>query len=943
MIEIRVLGDVEARIDGQDVDLGHARQQTVFAALLADAGRPVPVEQLITRVWGQDPPPGARSSLYSYVSRLRTALSAAGDDAQVDRRAGGYVLTLGRDAAQVDLHRFRELAGLARAAAREEVALTLLQEGIDLWRADALGGLDSPWVDEVRHSWHLDRLRAQLDRNDLLLRQGRQAERLGELISLARLHPLDERVVAQLMLTLYREGRTAQALEQYDRTRRTLSEEMGTDPGPELKDLHLRILDADPGLEAPSPEPGTTHPRPDPPQSPTLPLPSQLPARPRHLTGRENERAVLDTLHAPDTASVAVVCGLGGVGKTSLALRWAHDNLARFPDGQLYVNLHGFSPSTPAASPRTVVHDFLIALGMDAKAIPTSAEAQAGLYRSLLAGKRMLLLLDNARDAEQVRPLMPGDSSCVVLITSRDRLSGLVATEGAQSLTLGPLTSADARQLLAARLGEDRTAAEPHAVEAIVTGCGRLPLALAIAAAGAAGSPHLPLSTIASRLLEGETRLDALDTGELDTSLRSVLDASHQALPAAAARLLGLLSLAPGQDIGLPATAALAGLTVARTCALLRRLESAHLVHQPAPGRHELHDLVRLHARERAQAEIPAPERHDALRDLIGFYVQTSAVAHRLLGPYEVPSSVAEAGTPGHQPHALALTDEAAALEWFTTERAWIPAAVRLAADRGLHREVWRLCWDGHLYFRRCGHVDDFLGLGRAGLDAATRMRDADAGTLTALMRRRLAYALLLAGRPGQEPLDHLAAAVHHFEATGDHVNLAHSHEVLTLASLLAQDEDATLQHAQRALELFRSAGERQWEAAALNNLGWCLARFGQYATARHHCQAALDSSRALGYTAGEAASLDSLGYVATRAGDHAAAVDHYREALRVHQAMKDTYEEANTLSGLAEAHAALGDHDSARTAWKAALALYRAQHRTDRVTTTQARLRATP
>lgn len=941
-IEISVLGEIETRIDGHKVDLGHVRQQTVFVGLLVDANRLVPVDRLIGRVWGEDPPGGARSSLYSYVSRLRTALSAAGDDAGVDRRPGGYVLSLNDDAVKmVDLYRFRELTAPARGSSPEGAAVSLLEEALGLWRADAFGALDSPWVNELRESLRLERFRVELDRNDLLLRQGRQAERLGELLTLAQLHPLDERLLGQLMLALYREGRTAQALEHYDRIRRALSDEMGTDTGPELRDLHLKILNADPALDAPPPSMAVPHALPILVEVPTpLPLPSQLPSRPPLLAGREKELALLDTMQDPEAASIAVVCGLGGVGKTSLALRWAHNNLARFPDGQLYVNLHGFSPSTSATNPQTAVHDFLIALGMDQKAIPTSAEAQVGLYRSLLADKRMLIVLDNARDAEQVRPLIPGSSSCVVVVTSRDRLSGLVVTEGAHSITLGPLTSVEAHRLLAARVGERRVAAEPEAVDSIIAGCGRLPLALAIAAARAASSPHLPLSKLAARLREAETRLDALDTGELDTSLRSVLDASHRALPEAAARLLGLISVAPGQNIGLPATAALAGLTPARTGSLLRMLEAAHLVQQPTPGRYELHDLVRLHAREQAELGLPEKTRRTALRSLIDFYVHTAAVGNRLIGPNEFPSSVAENEESRGRSFALPLVDEAQALEWFTTERLWLPAVANLASDMELYREAWRLCWDAYLHFRRCGFVHDCIAMCRAGIDAASRLHDPDARTLGALAHRNLASVLLLAGRPGEEPLDHLARAVSAFEDTGDKLNLAHTYQVLLLSSVIARDEESALAHSERSLELFRSIGHQRWEAAALNNLGWCLAQFGRYERARDYCQTALEASRALGRKVGEAAALDSLGYIAARAGDHSAAVEHYREALHVYRAQNNAFEEAKTLSGLAEAHAALGELDLARKAWRQALALYRAQHRTDQVRETEDRLR---
>jgi DNA-binding SARP family transcriptional activator len=937
-VEISVLGDIETRIDGRAADLGHVRRQTVFVGLLADANHLVPVDRLIDRVWGRHPPDGARSSLYSYISRLRTALSAAAGDAMVDRRPGGYVLSLSDDAfGAVDLYRFRELVGLARVSPAEETRLAHLEEALALWRADAFGSLDSPWINEFRESLHLERFRAALDRNDVLLRQGRQSERLGDLLSLAQRHPLDERLIGQLMLALYREGRAAQALEHYEHTRRALSDEMGADPGAELRELHLKILNTDPSLHTPSAPVSTVPPSSAAP--PSVPLPSQLPAPPPLLAGRGDELDSLDTVSHAGSPPITVVCGLGGVGKTSLALRWAHDNLDRFPDGQLYVNLHGFSPSTSATKPQTVVHDFLIALGIDKKAIPTSAEAQVGLYRSLLAHKRMLVLLDNARDAEQVRPLIPGSASCVVVITSRDRLNGLVTSEGARSVTLGPLTRVEARRLLAARAGESRVAAEPEAAESIITGCGRIPLALAVAAARAAGDAHLPLTELASELREAETRLDALDTGDLGTSLRGVLDTSHRALPEAAARLLGLLGLLPGQDIGLTAVAALAGLAPGRTRALLRTLEAAHLVQQPVPGRYDLHDLVRLHGRERAEEDLPEEDRREALRSLVDFYVQSAATANRLLNPQEVPSSLPEGPSDDH-PLAVRPADEAAALEWFTEERAWLPATIGLASELGMYRECWRLCWDSNSYFRRSGRVEDFIELRRIGLDAATAVDAPDAVTMRAMAHRGLASALLLAGRSGEETRDHLTRSLAGFEETGDLLNQAHTYQAFVASAIITGDEKG-LEPAERSLELYRSAGHSTWVAGALNNLGWFLARFGRYERARVCCAQALDASRDLGYKVGEAASLDSLGYISTRTGRHSEAVGYYREAIDVHRALGDAFEEANTLSGLAEAHHALGEADLARAAWCRALELYRAQHRTDQVRETEERIRA--
>ncbi|MFV2194861.1 BTAD domain-containing putative transcriptional regulator [Nocardiopsis sp. LOL_012] len=932
-IEISVLGGIEARIDGARVDLGHARRQSVFLGLLADVNRPVAADRLIDRVWGQSPPDGARSSLYSYVSRLRTAWSTAGERAAVGRRSGGYVLALSEDAATtVDLHRFRELTARGRASADEGTALAAFDKALGLWRSDTFGTLDTPWVNELRESLRLERFRAELDRNDLLLRQGRQTEILSGLLALAREHPLDERLTGQLMLTLYREGRAAQALERYECLRRSLSDEIGTGPGAELRDLHSRILDCDPVLDAPAPPSPVSGAGPA-----AMPVPSQLPCAPPLLTGREEKLDALDPERGPGASPITVVSGMGGVGKTSLALWWAHDRLDRFPDGQLYVNLHGFDPSTPATQPHDAIHDCLSALGVDRKAVPAGAEARVGLYRSLIAGKRMLVLLDDARDAEQVRPLLPGTPSCTVVITSRDRLNGLVATEGAHPLTLGPLTRDEAHELLAARLGRRRVLREPEAVETVIECCERLPLALAIAAAHAAGAPDVPLAELASELQEAETRLDVLDTGELGTSVRSVFDASHRALPAPAARLLGLLGLAPGLDIGLHAVAALAGLTPARTRTVLRTLQSAHLVQQPLPGRYALHDLVRLYARERAEREGRAP--HEALRGLVDFYTGTAEAGNRFLGPHDLSSS-AVAGPPGGRAPALDLADRSEAFAWYAAELPWLLAVIRLAEEMGLYRDVWRLSWDTHLFFRRCGRVEHMISAARAGLDAAGRMEGSEAPVIQALAHRNMASSLVLGGRNGQDAFDHLCRALALFEDSEDLLGQAHTHQILTHRALLIDEGEEALRHAERSLKLYRSVGERFWEASALNTLGCCLAEIGRYASARERCQAALDASVSLGFAIGEAASQDSLGQIADLSGRHAEAVGHYGHALRTYRMLGDAYEEANTLHGLAKAQAALGESEAARVSWERALVLFREQFRGDLAKEAEERLR---
>lgn len=953
-VQISVLGDIRVLIDGNPVELGPPRRQCVLAGLLIDADRVVSSDRLADRVWSGRPPDGARQILHSYISRLRRAFLPAGERVAIERRPGGYVLALGPGAGgvadvTVDLHRFRDLVDRARRAGEAaaddggERATALLDEALALWHGDAFASLESPWIDEVRARLDEERFQAELERGDLLLRQGRQARLLVELQSRVGEKPLNERLVGQLMLTLYREGRSAHALEQYERLRRDLADTMGADPGPELRRLHLHILDAKTGRSDDQQPPA-------PAVAPTA-RPGQLPLPPSSLTGRARELAALD-IRRSDTVPVTVICGLGGVGKTSLALRWAHDNLHRWPDGQLHANLRGFAPAVRPLTPQAVIRGFLTALGVDQRAVPTDFEAQTGLYRSLVAGKRILILLDNVHDAEQVRPLLPGSPSCTVLITSRNRLSGLVA-EGALPVVLEPLTATEAHRLLADRLGEQRVAAEPEAATALISKCDRLPLALAVACARAMSNPQLPLAALAAELRPHETRLDALDTGDLSTSLRAAFDSSYDALDGAAARLLCLLGLAPGQDIGLPAAASLAGLPPARTRALLRALEDAHLVQQHVPGRYGLHDLVRLYAAERASRDQPPAQLTEALSALIGFYIRTADRAHTLMAPHGTSSAIAEgakgaADAAGAQESPssggqvqLGLDDSAAAREWFEAERSCLLAALQLTVSMRLHSQVWRLCWDITLFLRRSGDVQELLSISETGLAAAQALEGPTAPTLQALAHRGLAFAMLLADRDGAKLLDHLGRALSLSQETGDLLNQAHTHQGLVMALDRADDPKAALKHAERSLELYERAGDPHGEANALNTLGWCQGRVGHYEEAAANCHKSLAASRTYGWPHAEAAVLDSLGHINTQAGRHREAVGYFRQALDAYRNRRDAYEMANTFSGLAEAHHALGEYAEARTAWHQALTLYRAQHRTAQAEETENRLGA--
>lgn len=924
-MEFRLLGGVEAIRDGAPVEVGHARQQCVLAALLVDANTLVTADQLVDRVWGEQPPLRARNTLHSYIARLRRVLTpaettteASGGEVRIGRRSGGYRLTV--DELAVDVHRFRRLVARAWASDDEQRALVLFEQALGLWRGEAFATLDTSWISGVRAVLDAERLAAELDHTDLQLRRGQHTQLLAGLTTRATERPLDERLAEQLMLALYRSGRQANALQHYEQTRRRLAEELGTDPGPALRRLHQQILTADSTLTLPT----------SPTKSPNFaraPMPRQLPAAPRLFTGRAGELAALTEAmtaraDAGGTVVISAIGGIGGIGKTWLALHWAHLNAHRFPDGQFFVNLRGFDPTSHPLDPATVLRGFLDALGVEPAAIPQELDAQTALYRSLIAAKRLLVLLDNALDTAQITPLLPGSSTVTVVITSRNSLPALITSHGARPLTLDVLTDHEPRQLLITHLGAGRVAAEPHAVTDLLQHCAGLPLALGIIAARAMTNPALPLATLAAEIRDSSTRLDALDTGELPANLRAVFSWSYQALPAEAARLFGLLGLAPGPDIGLPAAANLTALPTPRTRTLMRELETAHLIDQPVPGRYRMHDLLRLYATEQAHTDQPGDVRDTALRRLIDFYLHTAFAGDRLLAPHRPPIHLKK--PPGCRPQPL--PDYTAALTWFDTEHPNLQATHHLATTLGRHQAVWHLAWALTSFRQRRGHLHDNLAAWRAGLVAADHLAD---HATQHMAHRQLGHASARAGEH-DEALQHLRQALTLAEDTGDQIGQAHTHRIIGAAWEQRGEDRRALEHATRALRLYQTLDTPKWEAVALSQVGWYSARLGEHGRARASCEAALALSRRHHDRDGEANILDTLGYVAHQTGQHILALGYYEQVLTLRRDLGDAYEEAGALDHLGHPHAVLGQYEQARAAWQRALNLYQAQHRAE-------------
>ncbi|MEV6924771.1 tetratricopeptide repeat protein [Dactylosporangium sp. NPDC051485] len=679
-------------------------------------------------------------------------------------------------------------------------------------------------------------------------------------------------------------------------------------------------LEARARLAAGDPGPSTSA---DPGAATAQVVPRQLPAPPGLFTGRALELDHLDQMarrQSPNrTVVISAIGGAGGIGKTSLALHWAHTHLDAFPDGQLYADLRGFGPGPGPVPPDAALRGFLGALGIPPASVPRDLDAQAGLYRSLLASRRMLIMLDNARDTAQVLPLLPGSPSCTVLVTSRHQLRGLTVTHGARLLALDLLRDDDARDLLAEHLGQHRAAQQPHALATLVEYCGGLPLALAIVAARAASHPDHPLDALVLELRDATARLSALNAGELRADLRAVFSWSYRALRQPSAKLFDLLGLAPGADISLAAVASLAGAPVPRARELLLELEDTSLVRQHAPGQYRMHDLVRLYSVEQTQA---APSHEAALRRLVDFYLHTACAADRLLDPRRPPLALSKPA-PGVTPQPL--SDPAEAMAWFDLEHTRILDTQRLAMDRGWYAQVWQLARTLVTFHARRRRGRDQLTVWQLALAAVDREGSHAAA---ALAHRYLGQAHTAEGEHG-EALRHLQLALVRAAEAADAGEQARTHYALTVAWERTGDHEQALVHANQALTLFRDLGDPVEQARAHNAVGWMCAQLRRYEQARSHCERALTLFRRNGHPDGEADTLHSLGLIAYRNGEYPDALRYYREALAMYHEVGNTRGEVDCLESLGQLHQALSRYAEAHEAWQQALDLLHTQHRT--------------
>ncbi len=873
--------------DGSALPTRHMARM-LLGVLALPANTFVPVGRLIDALWGGCPPPSAPVNLRSYVSELRRLLRSGHGVPRIDTVKGGYLLTAGPD--DLDVLAFTALAqqGHDRLALGDhEQAAELLTRATGLWRGPVLDGtpvpeavqpavrmLEDRWIDAIE-----DCVQARLE-------LGEHTGIAAELHRLVGQYELRERLWGQLMLALYRGGRPGEAMQAYEKLRQVLAAELGTDPSPEIKGLHQRILHDDPALA--------------PPVRVSSPVPWQLPPGTDPFIGRDDQLRALDQVAG--MAAVVAVVGTAAVGKTALAVRWAHSARAKFPDGCLYVDLGGYGPEPPVP-PEQALAGFLRVLGEHAIGTGLDTAELSGRYRTAIAGRRMLIVLDNARAADQVRPLLPGMAGCLVVVTSRDDLAGLVARDGAHRVALNPMPPHEAQALLG-RLVGDR-----EGVAALAERCAGLPLALRIVAELAAQS-GTTLAGLAVALADRQRGLDELDAGgDPRTAVTAVFDWSHQVLPPPVARAFELLTWHLGADFDVYAAAALLGTTPVEAGRLVGQLCRAHLVQRLGSGRFQIHDLLRAYGRRRAGAA------ETALAGLVDHYVHAAAIA--------------EAALPlarGRAPRPPAVTtpplhDEVQATRWLNTERANLVAVVAHCATHGLHAQAFELFEALRPYLDNGYHLAEALAIYQHALHAARSLGDP---ALIGAALNSLGNVCETLGRY-TEAIEHLGAAQAIRRQIGDRTGEAKTTSCLAIAhGRLGRYREAD-EHCRRALLIARETGDPANELTVLANVALVHSNGGRYREAAGCHERALALAIALGNRMREATEQINLGLAYALLGRHRDAAVSLWRATGICRELGDHQSEGFVSGNLSILHIRLGNHWVAQRHVERALAVHRA------------------
>ncbi|WP_405480425.1 BTAD domain-containing putative transcriptional regulator [Streptomyces sp. NBC_00009] len=886
-LRFSVLGPVRSWRGDELLTTGSPQQRALLAALLLREGRTATAAELIDALWGDEPPSQALAAVRTYASRLRKIL----DPGVLVSESGGYAIrSVSGDALDLAAaEALRSDAEKARSAGDLCKARELVNRALALWDGEPLANIPGPYAETQRarlEEWRLGLLESRLDMD---LEQGCHAEAVSELTALTAAHPLRERLRELLMLALYRSGRQAEALAVYADTRRLLADELGVDPRQGLAELQQRILQADPALAEPS------APTTEPSASPLRP--AQLPATVPDFTGRASFvtelRDILSSASSPDgegqVMAVSAVAGIGGVGKTTLAVHVAHAARPSFPDGQLYVDLQGAGPR--AAEPETVLGSFLRALGTADSAIPDSLEERSALYRSTLDGRRVLILLDNARDAAQVRPLLPGTEGCAALITGRVRMVDLV---GAHLVDLDVMSPEEALQLFTKIVGAERVASEREAALDVVAACGFLPLAIRIAASRLAARRTWTVSVLAAKLADERRRLDELQAGDL--AVKATFELGYGQLEPAQARAFRLLGLADGPDISLAAAAAVLDLPVEPTEDLLESLVDTSLLESAAPGRYRYHDLVRLYARACAERdELPPEERGAAMSRLLDFYLATAAGVFAIERPGD---RLIHHFEPTHYA-GLRFGDRQKALDWLYAEANCLLACAHQACTDGRLRRGVDLLWAAKDLGESGANSKQYESVALAARDAARGTGDSRA---EGRARTTLTNVHLVAGRYDEADEEARQAALLASEVNDPAPLHWASNDRGIIALNQGRYADAE-EHLQHAIDGSRKDGNSPGEASALCNLSRVHLAMGRTSRAISLAQQGIEVYDRMGLTLRLANARYALGLALTQAGRTSEALGELTEALQMFQMNRQRLWEGTTHFRIAQAH----------------------------------------
>ncbi|GAA1960105.1 AfsR/SARP family transcriptional regulator [Catenulispora subtropica] len=906
---IGVLGPLVVRSEGShQITVPAALQRGVLAILLSRANKVVSRDELVETLWDGQDPDSARTTLATYVSRLRRVLGPDLGE-RIRTQPPGYLVDIAVD--EYDCTQAADLETRARLAAENgdwPAVGELAGAGLGLWRGIPYQDVPVPRLHR-EDATVLDALRVRLTELTVEadLRLGRTEAAISVLTRLTEEEPLRERFYERLMTVLSEQGRRAEALSVYHRARVALRDSLGLDPGPDLVRVHHSVLAAS-AAGRPEPKPAPA-PAPSPAPSrirvPAL-EPRQLPPAARHFTGRADELATMDA--AAEDGQVLVVSGMAGMGKTALAVQWAHRVAARYPDGQLFVDLRGFDPHSRPLTAHDACALLLESLGVASAAVPADPGARTALYRTVVADRRLLVVLDNAWEAAQVRPLIPGTAASQVVVTSRNRLAGLVAADGARPVVLGKLGRSLSLELLARRAGIPE-AADEAAAAALAEACDGLPLALTIAAARLQLDPGLRWSSLSERLRDRRAVLTALDAD--DASLRAVFDVSYQRLSDRAASLFRLLDVHPGPDLSRSAAAALADDDVET---VLDELVGASLLSRHAE-RFQFHALIRAYAGE-AACEDPPEARDAARRRVYDHYLRSGIAADRVLQPTREPLGLPEA-VPGSRPESI--DGEPEAWSWFDAERHVLPAVIALAARAGDDEYAHLLPWMLTTYLFRRGDWTTLAELQVAAAEAADRTGDPAARART----HNDAGAYLLQIRDLDAALKHLELSAALYRDLGDlrgawlsEANMGQLHHILE------RHTDAAA-HARRALDLAHARGWEPDIALTTSMVAWSLTHCDEHEEALALAAEAIGLHRRLGDRNGQAHAHDTVGLASFHLGRHAEALDAYDRALGLFRGLGDVRHQARVLTRIAQTHQAAGRPDAAREAWTEAMVMF--------------------